>query len=399
MRRFFAVVLASAVFYGAAPASADVSAKIREQKAHLADVKAKLRKKNAQLGDARANVAIAATQLAVADRNIVAANASLAEIEASLRSNRRKLAWNQVQLTAAQATVNRHDQALRRRLVDAYEHGDREYIEVLLGSTSFADFVERWNDIRYLVRANERTIRERRQAERVVATVRGTLVADHAQLDAAEASARQKRLQLDALEAQRRNLLAIAENRKTEVQHEVASAEEESQAASDAIRALIAQKLAEEAAEAERQRRARQLAGQTEGPVRGAPGRLAWPASGTITSYFGMRTNPVNGIFRNHDGIDIGAPTGATITAAAAGKVIDVGYDGGGYGNYIVISHGGNLATLYGHCSQIFVGNGQEVQQGQAIGAVGSTGNSTGPHLHFGVQVGASFVDPMSYLR
>jgi murein DD-endopeptidase MepM/ murein hydrolase activator NlpD len=400
IRRLVAASLAAAAIVASVPAHADIGTKIRDQQAHLRDVKAKLAEKSARLGRARTDVAIAADQLAVADRNISVANASLAQIEAGLRSNRRKLAWNEVQLAAAQATVHRHDEALKHRLVDAYEHGDTGYLEVLLGSSSFADFVERWNDIRYLVRANERTIRERKKAERAVALVEDALTSDQAQLDTAQERARQKRLQLDALETQRRQLLAVAQDKKTEAAHDVAQAEDESQAASDAIRALIAQKLAEEAAEAERARRARQLAG-VEGPPpsAGAPSALAWPATGPITSPFGMRVNPVNGIFRNHDGIDIGAPMGATITAAAAGKVIEVGWDPGGYGNFIVISHGGNLATLYGHCSQTFVSNGQEVQQGQAIGAVGSTGNSTGPHLHFGVQVGSSFVDPMTYLH
>jgi murein DD-endopeptidase MepM/ murein hydrolase activator NlpD len=399
-RRVLAAALAAAVLSTAPPARADVSEKIRAQQAHLREIKARLEAKNAKLGEARAQVALAADQLAVANRNIAIANASLAELETQLRVNRKKLAWNEVQLAAAQATLHRHDEALRRRLVDAYEHGDSGYIDVLLGSTSFADFVERWNDIRYLVRANERTIRERRAAERAVAKVQLVLTADRVQLSAAEESARRKRQQLDVLEAQRQQLLAVAEDRKSEAAHDVAATEEESAAASDQIRALIAQKLAEEAAAREQERRARQLAGVAEPPASsGAPGALSWPASGPITSPFGMRTNPVNGIYRSHDGIDIGAPMGATITAAAGGKVIDVGWDGGGYGNYIVVSHGGNLATLYGHCSQIFVSNGQEVQQGQAIGAVGSTGNSTGPHLHFGVQVGSSWVDPMSYLK
>jgi murein DD-endopeptidase MepM/ murein hydrolase activator NlpD len=124
-----------------------------------------------------------------------------------------------------------------------------------------------------------------------------------------------------------------------------------------------------------------------------------WPVSGPISSPFGMRTNPVTGKFVLHAGIDIAASSGMTVAAAATGRVIIAGWDDGGYGNMVVIDHGGHMSTLYGHMSQIFVGAGQDVERGQAIGAVGSTGHSTGPHLHFEVRVNGNPVDPMSYLR
>jgi murein DD-endopeptidase MepM/ murein hydrolase activator NlpD len=118
---------------------------------------------------------------------------------------------------------------------------------------------------------------------------------------------------------------------------------------------------------------------------------LIWPASGPVTSPFGWRWG------RMHEGIDIGAPYGAPIHAAAAGRVIYCGWLGG-YGNLTVIDHGGGLATAYGHQSSIVVSCGQDVSQGQTIGYVGSTGHSTGPHLHFEVRVNGAPVDPLGYL-
>ncbi|HMC68297.1 MAG TPA: M23 family metallopeptidase, partial [Mycobacteriales bacterium] len=97
--------------------------------------------------------------------------------------------------------------------------------------------------------------------------------------------------------------------------------------------------------------------------------------------------------------IDIGVGTGTTVAAAADGRVIVAGWDDGGCGNMIVIDHGGRLSTQYCHLSQLFVSVDQDVQRGQAIAASGSTGNSTGPHLHFGVRINGRPVDPMSYLR
>ncbi|MGD0165936.1 MAG: peptidoglycan DD-metalloendopeptidase family protein [Gaiellaceae bacterium] len=118
---------------------------------------------------------------------------------------------------------------------------------------------------------------------------------------------------------------------------------------------------------------------------------LIWPVQGTITSPFGMRWG------RMHEGIDIGAPMGTPIYAAAAGTVIYAAWEGG-YGNLTVIDHGNGLATAYGHQSQQAVSNGQTVSRGQLIGYVGSTGHSTGPHLHFEVRVNGTPVNPLSYL-
>jgi murein DD-endopeptidase MepM/ murein hydrolase activator NlpD len=118
---------------------------------------------------------------------------------------------------------------------------------------------------------------------------------------------------------------------------------------------------------------------------------LIWPVQGPITSPFGWRWG------RMHQGIDIGVGYGTPIHAAAAGTVIYCGWEEG-YGNFVVIDHGGNLATAYGHQSAIAVTCGQQVDQGQVIGYVGCTGHCTGPHLHFEVRVGGNPVDPMGYL-
>jgi murein DD-endopeptidase MepM/ murein hydrolase activator NlpD len=127
------------------------------------------------------------------------------------------------------------------------------------------------------------------------------------------------------------------------------------------------------------------------GPIRRGSGRLIWPVNGSFTSPFGMRWG------RLHAGIDIAAPTGTPIRAADSGGVAIAG-SVGGYGNYTCINHGGGFSTCYGHQSSIGISVGQAVRQGQVIGAVGSTGHSTGPHLHFETRVNGSPVDPMGYL-
>jgi murein DD-endopeptidase MepM/ murein hydrolase activator NlpD len=126
-------------------------------------------------------------------------------------------------------------------------------------------------------------------------------------------------------------------------------------------------------------------------------GPLIPPNDGEITSGFGWRKHPILGYERFHSGIDFGANYGSVIQAAQAGIVIFAGWYGG-YGNTVIINHGGSITTLYGHASQLYVTEGQTVQAGEAIAAVGSTGLSTGPHLHFEVRRDGEPVDPMAYL-
>ncbi|MBC7326760.1 peptidoglycan DD-metalloendopeptidase family protein [bacterium] len=126
-------------------------------------------------------------------------------------------------------------------------------------------------------------------------------------------------------------------------------------------------------------------------------GGFIYPVRGQITSGFGMRTHPIYKIRKMHTGIDLSAPSGTPIKASAGGVVVFAGW-WGGYGNVVIIDHGGGISTLYGHCSAIYVNKGQNVNQGETIAAVGSTGLATGPHLHFEVRKNGKPVDPMNYL-
>lgn len=128
-----------------------------------------------------------------------------------------------------------------------------------------------------------------------------------------------------------------------------------------------------------------------------ASGQMRWPVAGQITSPFGERKNPMGAGDDFHPGIDIAADEGTPISAAAPGRVVSAGPDGG-YGNSIVVDDGNGMTTRYAHCSQIYARIGDLVSAGQQIGAVGSTGHSTGPHLHFEVRLNDKAVDPTQFL-
>ncbi len=375
----------------AMPASIDRKIEAQRQKAQAA--RAQLHQKRTELHYATLKVNDLQTQLAQTNSAISRVNGRLDDLAAQQRSTERKLWWNTIQLQAARKSLKLHDDMLKRRLVDSYEHGDMGYLSVLLASKSFTDFVERWEDLRLIVAANQRAVKTRKAAERKVAGAQANLQAAQAMLAQQDEAQRRARNQLDTLAAERQNLVDIADAQRRHVASQVTEIENLSAEQEAQLEALIVERQREIEAQQAAERRAQGIVGQTS-----APGVLAWPVSGTITSPFGWRRNPFGGGMEMHPGLDIAAPMGTTVTAAASGTIISAGWYGG-YGNYILIDQGGGMATGYGHLSQIFVSAGQQVQKGQAIGAVGSTGASTGPHLHFEVRINGKPTDPAAYLH
>lgn len=394
IRRAIAAAAAFAIL--TAPAlSSDLNSRIAAQRKKTEAINRRLHEKRAELHTVAIRVNNLQAALDQTNAAIGQVNVRLGSLSAQVESTQRKLAWNTLQLNAARKSLELHNNLLKRRLVDTYERGDLAYATVLLAARSFSDFVERWEDLRLLIAANQRAVRERKAAERNVATAQTNLETTQNALQQQQISEQHARNQLDTLAQERQNLVAVADTQRRQVAGQVAEIEGLSQAEEAQLEALVVERQREIEAQREAARRA---AGITGPETTSRPGTLAWPVRGTITSPFGWRQNPFGGGPEFHQGLDIAAPTGTTVTAAGGGTVISAGWYGG-YGNYVLIDHGGGMATGYGHLSQIFVGNGQQIQRGQAIGAVGSTGASTGPHLHFEVRIHGKPVDPTTYLN
>lgn len=395
MRRVAAFLIAMVLLAAPAFSRSSLDTQIEKHRQRQHQIHEQLQQKRGQLHAAQVRVGNLQQQLSETNRAIGGVNAQLDVLSAQQHVTEKRLSWNTVQLTAAKATLRRHSDAMKRRLVDIYEHGDLGYMDVLLSATSFADFVERWDDLRLIIAANQRAIRARRDAEKKVASIQTQLEETQVALQRSAEEQRRARNQLAMLADERANLVAIADDQRRHVASQVAEMEDLSSSEESQLEALIVER--QRQIEAERLARQR-AAGITGNPVAEGGGSLSWPVSGQITSPFGLRHSPFGGGMEFHQGLDIAAPTGTTISAAAGGTVISAGWYGG-YGNYILIDHGGGVATGYGHCSQIFVSSGQTVQRGQAIGAVGSTGASTGPHLHFEVRINGKAVDPAPRLH
>lgn len=384
--------IAALLILGFVPALAlpsDLTSKIRAARQKKAAIDWQLHQKRLQLRAATVRVTNLQGALDQTNHSIHEVTSRLNVIVSQQASTQRKLDWNTLQLNAARKTLALHDNALKRRLVDTYERGELGYISVLLAAKSFTDFVERSEDLRLLIAANQRAVRERQTAERKVATAQANLQAAQAALEAQQLAQQRTRNQLDVLAQERGNLVALADQQRHHVAGQVAEMESLSAAQEAGLETLIREHEAQVAAA---QRAAGIVAPQK------APGILSWPVTGVITSPFGWRRSPFGGSPEFHQGLDIGANMGTTVTAAASGTILSAGWYGG-YGNYILIDHGGGMSTGYGHLSRIFVSTGQQVQRGQAIGAVGSTGASTGPHLHFEVRISGKPTDPTAYLH
>ena len=281
-------------------------------------------------------------------------------------------------------------ETLRRRLVDIYESDQASTLDVFLGA---ANVQEALDQVAYLtdIGIQDRHIAgevayakaQVKAAREKTKKIRTTV---HGETQVISARTAQTRDVRDQLVGARNDLATTRRQKVTDLSQLSAEARAEVDEI-DSLQAASAA-LTERIRQAQAQRAASTQSGSQSTP---SSSGLIWPASGPVTSPFGWRWG------RMHEGIDIGAAYGSPIRAAASGTVIYCGWESG-YGNLTVIDHGGNLATAYGHQSSIAVACGQQVTQGQVIGYVGSTGHSTGPHLHFEVRVNGSPVDPMGYL-
>ena len=233
-------------------------------------------------------------------------------------------------------------------------------------------------------------IEEIKKERAEIAARKQALEQSRAKLVELEKAAAAKRAEIEQKKKEREVVLQKAQNDRATAMQAV----EELNASSAQITALLKARQAERAAA--RAAAAAQQSSPTYSWVQGS-GQLGWPVSGEITSPYGYRTHPIWGTTIYHSGIDIGVDEGTPVHAADGGTVAWSGWMGG-YGYAVVIDHGNGMSTLYGHNSELAVSEGQDVGKGQVIAYAGSTGNSTGPHVHFEVRISGDPVDPMGYL-
>ena len=280
--------------------------------------------------------------------------------------------------------------AMKKRIKFMYEKGDTFYLELLMSSGGFADMTNKADYIESLSRYDRNKLEEYINTIELVKLCKEELEAEKEVLDEAKLAVEEEEANINALiEQKEAQILSVTSDISTK------------EAAIREYEAMIAQENAEIAAleKAVAEERARLEAENAQARVYNG-GMFAWPCPGytRISDEYGNRMHPILGRQKFHNGLDMAAPGGTAILAAYDGDVVGAAYNNS-MGNYIMIDHGSGLYTIYMHCSALYVSKGQSVTKGQKIAAVGSTGRSTGNHLHFSVRQNGNYVNPWNYLK
>jgi murein DD-endopeptidase MepM/ murein hydrolase activator NlpD len=340
-----------------------------------------------QLADAQQDRRALSAEIEVLEIDLAEAQAELAEVEGVLDHTRAELHDWTTKLDRARDDLRAQQELLDQRAATAYKVGPSAYLEVLLGSDDLSTLTDRVTFIEEILTVDSDVLAGVEVARQLVVERQDQVQAISARVAEQFRKVEERTQEIAELYAQQQDLLAQVDLEITVQTESLQSLEEARQQYEDQVAAL----------EAESAR----LTGVIQGTGSSGSGQyngiLGWPADGPIVSGFGYRTHPVYGTTRFHSGVDIGAACGQPIWAAESGTVISAGYNGG-YGNATIIDHGDGLATLYAHQSSIAVGSGQQVSRGAQIGSVGTTGLSTGCHLHFEVRVNGEPVDPVPYI-
>lgn len=288
------------------------------------------------------------------------------------------------ELEIAQSEYNKKNTLLQRRLVTIYKNGENSYLDVLLNSKDIIEFVSNYFIIQRITEYDLATVKQLAEKKRNVEKINNQLQEDKANMKLVKVQAEKQTVVLTNTKTVHENFKNSLSESEKKLNAEIESYKRQSQELENLIQYSISSSNYE---------------------LNYSGGIMIWPTLMTshITSSYGSRVHPIQGVIKNHDGIDIGGAMGDPIYAAADGIVIYSAFNTGGYGNMVMIDHGISsegvkVVTLYAHGSKLLKNVGDTVKQGDIIMEVGSTGNSTGPHLHFEVRENGTHVDPKKYL-
>lgn len=323
-------------------------------------------------------------KVAELNRQLMNISARITELEAALTEKSQDILDTQAELEAAKKQEAKQYEDMKIRIQFMYENGQTTYLETLLSSRNISEFLNAAEYISQIQNYDRQKLAEYEQTVQTIENMEAQLEQEYADLTDLKETVEAEKAAVASMMRQKESELAGLAEDIDAAQNEADYYEAEIQAQEELIAAI-------KRAEAEKE-----AAGVVDNPYTG--GAFVWPcpSSTRVTSDYGTRISPTSGASSNHKGIDIGAAYGADIVAAADGTVKASSYSSAA-GNYVMIDHGGGLYTVYMHASSLLVAPGQSVRAGQTIAKVGSTGISTGNHLHFGVSLNGSYVSPWGY--
>ncbi len=395
----------------------DNKSKIDELQAEQAEVNKKIESLNTLKSDTKAYIK-------ALDQNMTDITNELISVNNSIAQKQLDIQFTQDQLAKATQTESDQYASMKLRIKFMYEKGDTSFIDMILNAKSWSDLLNKAEYISKIAHYDREKLAEFDATRQLVTNTQLQLEAENSQLNELQAQAVAKQESIQTLLNQKNQELASYNTKIANSQNEIDRQQSEiddlyedisaQEANIEAMEREIerqeeeARKKAEEEARKKAEEEARKKSEDSKSSSstsestytpRTMTGGFTWPvpSSSRITSGFGSRESPTEGASTNHKGIDIGASTGSSVVAAAGGKVVIATYSSSA-GNYVMISHGSGTYTVYMHMSSLNVSEGDEVSKGETIGAVGSTGYSTGSHLHFGIRKDGSYVNPENYL-
>ena len=397
-RSLLALLLAGALTVGMVPMSARAasSSEIQKEIDALEEQNAAIQREldaiQSQYDENYSNMASTVEQKSAIDQEMTLLSNKIATTNEQIAAYSQMIADTQDQLEKAQEELRDLSEQHRERIRVMEEKGNLTYWEVIFEANSFMDLLDRLNMVEEINEADRKRIEEMRIASDLVTATQLTLESEKQTLEESRVQLAADEEALEEKRAESDELLRELEKQSEEYERLMA----ESEILQDELMLEIAAKEKELAA-AKYDEYLAKLALQGENP----PSDATWvtPVSGyTLTSPFGMRVHPILGTSRMHNGIDMACAQGTPIYATRAGTVTVASYQAGGAGNYVSINHLDGFASIYMHMTNYVVSAGQSVSQGQLIGYVGSTGLSTGPHLHFGISYAGTYVNPLAYI-
>ena len=353
------------------------------------DEKAQLEKalKEAQstiedLRDSKGDIESKVTEL---NQQLIDISARITDLENQLTAKSEDIQETKDELAGAKEREAQQYADMKVRIQFMYENWQTSYLEALLSSRNISEFLNSADYIAQIQSYDRQKLTEYQDTVESIVNLEAQLEQEYTDLEALKSTVESNKATVAAMMRQKESELADISGDIEDAQSDADYYAAEIQAQEELIAAI-------KRAEAEKA-----AAGVEEHPYTGGAFRWPCPSSTRVTSDYGTRVSPMSGASSNHKGIDIGASAGADIIAAADGTVTAASYSSAA-GNYVMIDHGGGLYTVYMHASSLLVSPGQTVSAGDVIAKVGSTGISTGSHLHFGVSLNGSYVSPWSYL-
>jgi len=364
-----------------------VCQQLQNAKQSQADTGHRLQDIQQSLADAQQKASQTLAYINELKAQIAAQQAKIAQTQAKLRETERQIRLTEAEIARQEAHLQVRQGLLSQRVRAMDKHGTVDYMELVVTSRSFNELVDRIVIMQDIIRSDQRLVDNLRRERDQIKQLRLKLQEEHDQVAVLLKQQQDQEAQVERTKAAQQQ--ALDYYHQLEAQLEAQRKELEAEKAR--IDALVSQLQAQFDAQAR--------------SVGGGTGRFGWPERGPITQPFGCTDligepyEPTCPSRHIHQGIDIAAPYGTSIGAADAGIVSLVIWDPCcGYGNHVLITHGNGYTTWYAHLSAINVSVGQAVRRGQPIGAEGSTGFSTGPHLHFGIDFNGVWQNPLSYL-